>query len=68
MRPGLPQSDLVDDAGNSVRVVNPLLLNGASVQTQSPDTAFKPSSRYSYSLDPTSAVISSVTGQAGATR
>jgi len=58
----------VEDAGNAVRVVNPLLLNNASVQTSNSNDAFQPSSRYSYTLDPTSSVIASVTAGAGATR
>jgi pectate lyase len=58
----------VEGTGNFVRVVNPILLNNASVQTENPDKAFKPSSRYSYSLDPASSVIASVTAGAGNTR
>lgn len=58
----------VEDSGNFVRVTNPILLNNADIQTSNPDQAFDPASRYSYSLDPASSVIASVTASAGATR
>ena len=58
----------VEGSGNAVRVVNPVLLNGATVQTENASQAFQPASRYSYHVDPTSSVIPAITSTAGATR
>lgn len=55
----------LEDSGNFVRVVNPVLLGGAIANSSNPGGAFNPASMYSYSLTPSGSVKSVVTASAG---